>query len=122
MSEFQMDNMKMEASAETGVEKLQNLAERFKSGEATEEEKSEFIKLADAHIAKHDTGDHGYYGEYPNPNTSYDEYAFYDLPNGLCIEGRAMCRQNIFQFSDVLTAEEREKRIAYLKSTAKSEE
>ena len=122
MNEFKMDKVRTEMSAEMGVEKLRDLAERFKSGEITEEEKDAFIKLADAHIAKHDTGDHGYYGEYLNPNTSYDEYAFYDLPNGLCLEGRAMCRQNIFQFHDVLTTEEREKRIAYLESTAKEEE
>jgi len=113
---------KTSMSAEMGIEKLQNLAEQFKNGKTTEEEKNTFIKLADSYIVEHNTGDYGYYGDCPSPNTSYDEYAFYDLPNGLCLEGRAMCRQNVFQFHDVLTAEEREKRIAYLKSTSEDEE
>ncbi|MFC1612984.1 hypothetical protein ACFL23_01495 [Patescibacteria group bacterium] len=117
-----MKESKMEMSAEIGNEKLQNSAEQFKQGEMTEEEKSAFVKLADAYIAENGTGDHGYYGDCPSPSTSYDEYAFYDLPGGLCLEGRAMCRQNVFQFHDVLTAEEREKRIAYLESTSEDEE
>ncbi len=98
---------------------IQNLAERFKSGEITEEEKGTLQKLADEYISYNSTGDHGYYAEDPSPGTSYNEFAFYDLPNGLHLEGGAGNHSNNFTFHDVLTTEEMEKRIAYLKSTAK---
>jgi len=80
------------------------------------------LKIANGYIPTQNTGDHGYYGEHPNSKTGYDEYAFYDLPNGLCLEGRAYVGANTFEFHNVLTVKERDERIEYLISTAKDDE
>lgn len=122
MNERKTHNPDTTNSAEREMQKLQNLAERFKSGKITETEKIVLKQIANDYIAKHDTGDYGYYPENPNPDISYNEIAFYDLPNGLCLEGFAGTRQNIFEFGNVLTAEERDRRIEYLESTSKNPE
>ena len=112
---------KKENSNEDAIEKLQNLAVKFKSGEITEEEKVIFEQLADDYIDKNGTGDYGYYSDGPSQGMSFMEYGFYDLPNNLCLVGEAGNHQNTFRFGgEALTVEERKERIAYLKSTHNS--
>lgn len=103
------------------MEKLQDLAFKFKNGEITEEEKDIFEQIASDYVMKHGMGDYGYYSEGPlHEGVSFMEYTFYNLPNSLCLEGQAGNHQNIFKFSgNVFTAEEKDKRINYLESSHK---
>ena len=107
---------------EKSMERLQKLAVQFKNGKISDEEKNEMNKLAKDYISHEHVGNHGYYADSPSKDTSYTEYSFYDLPNGLCLEAEAGNHDNTFHFSEVLTAEERDKKIAYLKSMAEGKE
>ncbi|GEM_PF-5221354 len=101
---------------EEDKERLQELAVKFKNGTVTEEEKGTFLKFADAYVESHQ--DVSYYADHPSNVTSFMEYIFCDLGNGLHLEGEAGNHQNAFTFShNVLTTEETDKRIAYLEST-----